>query len=112
MRRRPWDGTLTPSSDGPLPLAGVGQVPGFSSSPGVLPVLGQAELRAAVQELPAAVGDGLASWNWKVAHRFVSERSGISLSRSSCLNYPRFHEGRLCRAAARTSTRMRQSGAG
>ena len=53
------------------------------------PVLGeeeQAELRAAVQELPAAVGTGLANWNWKVVHQFVLERFGISLCRSSCLN--------------------------
>ena len=29
----------------------------------------------------------LANWNWKVVHRFVSERFGVSLNRSSCLNY-------------------------
>ena len=45
------------------------------------------ELRAAVQELPAAVGIGLANWNWRVVHWFVAERFRISLSRSSCLNY-------------------------
>ena len=49
-----------------------------------------------MQKLPASAGTGLAIWNWKVVHRFVPERSGISLSRSSCLNYPRLHEGRLC----------------
>ena len=32
-------------------------------------------------------GIELANWNWKVVHRFVLERCGISLSRSSCLNY-------------------------
>ena len=32
-------------------------------------------------------GMELANWNWKVVHQFVSERFGISLSRSSCLNY-------------------------
>ena len=53
-------------------------------------------MRAAVQELPAAVGTGLANWNWKVVRRFVLERFGIRLSRSSCLNYPRLHGGRLC----------------
>ena len=49
-------------------------------------------------------GIELANWNWKVVHRFVSERFGISLSRSGCLNYPRLHGGRLCRGTARTST--------
>ena len=41
--------------------------------------------------------DGIepANWNWKVVHRFVSERFGVSLSRSGCLNYPRLHRGRL-----------------
>ena len=29
----------------------------------------------------------VANWNWKVVHRFVSERFGVSLNRSSCLNY-------------------------
>ena len=38
-------------------------------------------------ELPAAVGIELANWNWKVVCQYVSERFGISLSRSSCLNY-------------------------
>ena len=44
-------------------------------------------MRAAVQGLPAKSGIELANWNWKVVHRFVWERWGISLSRSSCLNY-------------------------
>ena len=43
-------------------------------------------MRTAVKELP--------HWNWKVVRQFVWERFGISLSRSSCLNYPRLHEGR------------------
>ena len=30
---------------------------------------------------------GLANWNWRVIHQFVADRFGISLSRSSCLNY-------------------------
>ena len=62
----------------------------FEQAGGSPPALGegqQAELRAAVQELPATVGIGLANWNWKVVHQFVSERFGIGLSRSSCLNY-------------------------
>ena len=41
-------------------------------------------------------GIELANWNWRVVRRFVSERFGINLSRSGCLNYPRLHEGRLC----------------
>ena len=40
-----------------------------------------------MRELPATAGMELANWNWKVVHQFVSERFGISLSRSSCLNY-------------------------
>ena len=38
------------------------------------------------------VGIELANWNWKAIHQFVSERFGISLSRSGCLNYPRLYE--------------------
>ena len=37
--------------------------------------------------LPAYSGIELANWNWKVVYQYVSERFGISLSRSSCLNY-------------------------
>ena len=62
------------------------------------PALGkeeQAELRAAVQELPAAVGTGLANWNWKAVGQFVWEHFGIRLSRSNCLNYPRLHGDRF-----------------
>ena len=54
------------------------------------PALGetqQAELKEAVQELPEAAGIGLANWNWKGVCQYVSEHFGISLSRSSCLNY-------------------------
>ena len=40
-----------------------------------------------VQELPEQAGIGMANWNWRVVHRFVSERFGIRLSRSSCLNW-------------------------
>ncbi len=32
-------------------------------------------------------GIELANWNWKVMRQFVSERCGIILSRSACLNY-------------------------
>ena len=44
-------------------------------------------MRAAVQELPEQVGVELANWYWKGVRQFVSERFGIELSRSSCLNY-------------------------
>ena len=37
--------------------------------------------------MPAKSGIGLANWNWKVIYKFVSERFGISLCRSRCLNY-------------------------
>ncbi len=40
-----------------------------------------------MQELPEAVGIGLANWNWKVVHRFAADRYGISLCHSSCMNY-------------------------
>ncbi len=40
-----------------------------------------------MQALPEKVGIDLANWNWKVVRRFVEERFGVSLSRSSCLNY-------------------------
>ncbi len=29
----------------------------------------------------------MANWNWRVIREFVSGRFGISLSRSTCLNY-------------------------
>ena len=44
-------------------------------------------MKAAVQQTPAASGIELANWYWKVVCQFASERFGISLSRSSCLNY-------------------------
>jgi transposase len=47
----------------------------------------QAALKAAVQRPPREAGIELADWHWKVVRRFVSERFGITLSRSSCLTY-------------------------
>ena len=44
-------------------------------------------MSAAVQELPAESGIELANWNWKVVCQYLSERFGISLSRSTCVNY-------------------------
>ena len=40
-----------------------------------------------MQELPEQAGVELANWYWRVVRQFVSERFGIELSRSSCLNY-------------------------
>ena len=40
-----------------------------------------------MQQSPAAAGIELSNWNWKVVRRFVLENFGISLSRSSCLNW-------------------------
>ena len=43
-------------------------------------------MKGAVQLPPSSSGMEMANWYWRVVRRFVSERSGISLSRSSCLN--------------------------
>jgi transposase len=40
-----------------------------------------------VQHPPREAGIDLADWNWKVVRRFVAERFGITLARSSCRNY-------------------------
>ena len=47
----------------------------------------QEELKAAVQQTPAASGIELANWCWQVVRQFAAEGFGITLSRSSCLNY-------------------------
>lgn len=47
----------------------------------------QAALKEAVQHPPREAGIDLADWHWKVVRRFVAERFGITLARSSCLNY-------------------------
>ena len=44
-------------------------------------------MQAAVQKTPATTGIALANWNWKVVRQFLSERFGVSLSRSTCLDY-------------------------
>ena len=44
-------------------------------------------MKGAVEQPPAAAGIVMANWYWKVVRQFVSERFGISLSRSSCLNW-------------------------
>ena len=40
-----------------------------------------------VEQPPAAAGIQLTNWYWRVVRQFVSERFGISLCRSSCLNW-------------------------
>lgn len=40
-----------------------------------------------MQQLPTASGIELANWYWKGVRHFVWERFGLSLCRSSCLNY-------------------------
>ena len=40
-----------------------------------------------MQELPEQAGIELANWFWREVRQFVSERFGIELSCSSCLNY-------------------------
>ena len=47
----------------------------------------QAELRAAVPELPTESDIELTNWNWRAVRQFVRERFGISLSRSGGVNY-------------------------
>ena len=47
----------------------------------------RAELKAAVPGLPSQVGIELSNWNWRVVRRFVEDRFGLALSRSSCVNY-------------------------
>ena len=47
----------------------------------------QAALKAVVQGSPAESGIELANWNWRAVRQFVLEHFGISLSRSSYLNY-------------------------
>ena len=44
-------------------------------------------MKGAVLQPPADSGMDLANWYWKGVRQFVSERFGISVSRSSCLNY-------------------------
>ena len=44
-------------------------------------------MKGAVGQPPAGAGIEMANWYWKVVRQFVSERFGISLCRSSCLNW-------------------------
>ena len=47
----------------------------------------RAELKAAVQQSPSQAGIQLSNWNWRAVRRFVEDRFGLPLSRSSCLSY-------------------------
>ena len=72
--------------------------PDFRADRGFPPALDEAqreELKEAVQQPPTTSGMESANWYWKVVRQFVLEGWGIGLSRSSYLNYPRLHEGRL-----------------
>ena len=40
-----------------------------------------------VQQLPSPAGITMSNWNWKAVRRYVADRFGLALSRSSCLNY-------------------------
>ena len=57
--------------------------------------------------MPASAGIGLAYWNLRVSHRFVWQRFGVRLCLSSCLNYPRFHGGKLCTGWGLPSSALR-----
>jgi transposase len=69
--------------DGPAALAFVHT----GGSPSALTPAQQGVLKAAVQRPPHEADIDLADWNWKVVRRFVVERWGITLRRSSCRNY-------------------------
>ena len=61
----------------------------FLSRPVVPPALDveqRGELKSAVHQLPSEAGIELSNWNWRAVRRFVEDRFGLALSRSSCLN--------------------------
>ena len=84
---------------GPFGHSGVGGNPGVAGTVRIYnlvftypcqPALAetqQAELKEAVEQPPAGAGIEMANWYWKVVQQFVSERFGIRLCRSSCLNW-------------------------
>ena len=67
--------------------AGLARIFEQTGGPPALDQAQQQELNGAVEQPPAAAGIQLANWCWKVVHRFVSERFGLSRCRSSCLNW-------------------------
>jgi transposase len=85
-----WGATRTRWRVGWPPFAGTGPPRWPSPTPAAPPALNpaqQALLKAAVQQPPREAGIDLADWNWKVVRRYVAERFGITLQRSSCRNY-------------------------
>ena len=56
-------------------------------APPALNAAQQAALKEAMQHPAREAGIALAAWHWKVVRRFVNERFGITLARSSCLTY-------------------------
>ena len=81
----------TPSANGSRHLPGAAPRRWFLSRlavpPPALDVEQREELKAAVQGLPSQAGIGLSNWNWKAVRQLVRDRFGLTLSRSSCLNY-------------------------
>ena len=76
-------------ADGRRPSAREGLQPDIRADRWFPPALDQAqqeELTRGGATPPASSGIGMANWYWKVVRRFASERLGIELSRSSCLN--------------------------
>ena len=77
-----------PGFDGSGHGGGAGTGPPYRRPVGLgLDPAQQKELKEAVEQPPATSGIELANWNWKVVRQFVLERFGVSLSRSSCLNW-------------------------
>ncbi len=96
--------TPSTSSGGRRPSGREGPLPWSSSSPGVPPcpwrdAAGGVERGGAVtaRHVGHGIGQLILEGSSAVCRRTVR----IRLSRNSCLNYPRFHGGRLCRATAR-----------
>ena len=55
--------------------------------PPALDTAQQSELKAAIQEPPAASGIRFSNWTWKVVRTFVQEHFGRLLGRSACFDY-------------------------
>ena len=89
-RDPPQHRTPSTSSGGRRPSAREGLRPCCSSRPAVPPALDHAqqeELKGRVQLPLSCSGMEMDNWYWRVVRRFVSERFGVRLCRSSCLNY-------------------------
>ena len=80
----------TPLGNGPGPLPRADPGHWFLSRlvvPPALDVEQRGELKSAVQQSPSQARIELSNWNWKAVRRFVEDRFGLAMSRSSCLNY-------------------------